>query len=252
MIKTKTLILVLVSTLTLTLSTKESNSHPTLSSKLQQQISYNSPAARQREQQLEHGWDQVHWPSKLQYDHGSKKESDHYTNKKGIETFTAQRDGGPFKPGSKTNSRSERRIENDYDSSHQPQQFSADFRVPKGTDSVAIMQIFGGNRSYNKKNPHSTSFMFQVHNNDLTYYKNRILAKDITGKWEHMNVIHDPKSHQIQAYLNGQEVWHGRDKGHDVHFIKYGAYGQGGIEDMSPTMRSQFKNVKYFVKPRRR
>ncbi|CDW85101.1 UNKNOWN [Stylonychia lemnae] len=255
MIKTKTLLLVLVSTLALSLNTKghhsSSGSHSTVKSKISKQSSYNSPAARQRENQLVNGWDQLKKPSKIQYSYGDNKQ--HYKNQNGVETFTAYRDGNAFKPHSDTFPRSEHRIQNDYRSGDQPQQFSADFKVPKGTNSATIMQIFGGNKSQRqqKQKPNASSFMFQVHNNDLTYYKHQILAKDITGKWEHMNVIHDPTTHQIHAYLNGDQVWQGRDKGNDVHYFKYGVYGQGkNKSDMSPQMQSLFKNVKYYEKPK--
>ncbi|CDW76362.1 UNKNOWN [Stylonychia lemnae] len=236
-------------------SSKSSHSHSTHPSQshtqsdsngaTHQHSHHNSQGSDSGDDDLTKGWHLQHPEKNVQYPTNAKKRSDRYQkDTDGTEHFEVHSDDKPFEQGSKTKPRTEMRNHNDYTSGKH--QFSADFKVPKGTNGATIMQIFGGDRSYTKKNPHSSSFMMQVHDGDLTYYnKKQPIEKNIAGKWEHVNVIHDADKHKIDAYLNGKPVFHGKDNGNDNHYFKYGVYGQEG---MSPKMEVYYKNVNIYDK----
>ncbi|PNH02810.1 Citrate-binding protein, partial [Tetrabaena socialis] len=126
----------------------------------------------------------------------------------------------PFKLDSSTTPRTEMRILNDYYTGLHSIKF--DLFVVSGTDGVSVMQIFGGDRSYNL-NPQSsaaTSLQLRVYNGQLMYYNNETLAYSILDRWLPVNVTHNANSGDIQIWVDGQLALETKDRGTDKHYFK--------------------------------
>jgi hypothetical protein len=137
-------------------------------------------------------------------------------------------------PPNMTAPRTELRMKNDYTTGLH--QFEADFYVVKGTDGPCIMQVFGGSA-------HATAFMLKAYGGNLKHYDRETVKTDAYEKWLHLNVIHDPASGEVKAYIDNQLVGTFKDNGPATHYFKCGVYGPN-----SDRAESRFRNIKQWVK----
>ncbi|CAL1384542.1 unnamed protein product [Linum trigynum] len=142
----------------------------------------------------------------------------------------------PLYNGSTTHPRSEIKIGYTYSSGIW--QFEGQGYVPKGTNGVCIMQVFGASRR-------ATSLMLRVYNGSLTYYQSAAIVPEIFDRWFRLNVIHDVEAAMLKVYVDGVLLLVVADHGGKSHYFKFGVYGQN---DMSSCMESRWKGIRVLYK----
>ncbi|CAI0437101.1 unnamed protein product, partial [Linum tenue] len=138
--------------------------------------------------------------------------------------------------GSTTHPRSEIKIGYTYSSGIW--QFEGQGYVPKGTNGVCIMQVFGASRR-------ATSLMLRVYNGSLMYYQRAVIVPEIFDRWFRLNVIHDVEAAALEVYVDGVLLLVVADHGGKSHYFKFGVYGQN---NMSDCMESRWKGIRVLYK----
>ncbi|MEK6376141.1 MAG: polysaccharide lyase family 7 protein [Acidobacteriota bacterium] len=188
----------------------------------------------------------VQWPYNLEQ--GSR-----YVELDGTYHLWVLKTDKPYKAGSKTKPRTEQRFKPDYTSGQL--KYEADIMVPSGSNGMSIMQIhtINGYSSGGKKC--STAFMlfwFDSDGGSLHQYSTpKPLAKNLTGEWFHLCVIHDLSKRAVTVSVNGKSVGPPiPDKPCSVkspsYYMKDGVYVQDGA---SPEMEVYIKNIKMWKHP---
>nr|XP_043626151.1 citrate-binding protein-like [Erigeron canadensis] len=163
--------------------------------------------------------------------------SSRYKFSNGVHKLWVMKSDKPHSKGSKTSPRTEIRIQG-YDYSSGVWQFEAQGYVPRGTNGVCIMQIFGS------KPPTATTTMLIVSNSNLNYYTNSgIILSNVYNKWFRLNVIHDVKGNTVKVYIDGVLKHQGPGRGGTSHYFKCGVYSGVGASDY---MESRWKDIKIF------
>ncbi|CAI0436509.1 unnamed protein product [Linum tenue] len=117
-------------------------------------------------------------------------------------------------------------------------QFEGQGYVPKGTNGVCIMQVFGATRR-------ATSLMLRVYNGSLMYYQRAVIVPEIFDRWFRLNVIHDVEAAALEVYVDGVLLLVVADHGGKSHYFKFGVYGQN---NMSDCMESRWKGIRVLYK----
>ncbi len=121
----------------------------------------------------------------------------------------------------------EQRVELAWDRwSHQnvPHEWSGDVLLDAGSTRTAIMQI--------KNNDLGEAVYVQVFNTngDLRNDNGQVIARNVYGKWFHLNCAFDPASGTTQIWINGSSVFTGHYKTGNPKsgwYFKNGAYNNG-------------------------
>lgn len=173
-------------------------------------------------------------------------QAERYTVSNGVYHMQVLSNDAPFAAGNTTKPRTEQRFDPDY-TSHQIQ-YAADLMVPAGTSNVCVMQIHTGNAQSPQYG--ATTFMLDLKSNQggslHSYSGQPVLATNLYGQWFHLVVRHDLNTHQIQTWLDGQEVFTKKDNDSPDFYMKDGVYAQTGA---SPEMQVYIKNIKFWTHP---
>lgn len=100
------------------------------------------------------------------------------------------------------------------------------------------MQVFGADS-------HATTFMLQVYDGTLYYYRRKVLLENIYDKWFKLNVIHDVNASSVKVYIDDKLRFSAPGQGGASHYFKFGVYTQA---DPSHYMESRWRDVKILKK----
>ncbi|CAI0436507.1 unnamed protein product [Linum tenue] len=164
-------------------------------------------------------------------------ETQRYSFAGGVHRLWVYATDKPYRRGSPTKPRTELMISG-YTYSSGIWQFEGQGYVPKGTNGVCIMQVFGATRR-------ATSLMLRVYNGSLMYYQRAVIVPEIFDRWFRLNVIHDVGAGKVFVHVDGALVYEGADHGGSSHYFKCGVYAQ---KDMSSYMESRWKEIQIFNK----
>ncbi|CAI0436508.1 unnamed protein product [Linum tenue] len=166
-------------------------------------------------------------------------ETQRYSFAGGVHRLWVYATDKPYRRGSPTKPRTELMISG-YTYSSGIWQFEGQGYVPKGTNGVCIMQVFGATRR-------ATSLMLRVYNGSLMYYQtySTVIVPGISDRWFRLNVIHDVGAGKVFVHVDGALVYEGADHGGSSHYFKCGVYAQ---KDMSSYMESRWKEIQIFNK----
>ncbi|KAF5458013.1 hypothetical protein F2P56_022080 [Juglans regia] len=165
-------------------------------------------------------------------------ENHRYSFTNGVHKLWVYSTDKPHSPASKTNPRTEIRVQG-YDYSSGVWQFEAYGYVPCGTSGVCVMQVFGSSP------PHATTLMLRVYNDSLSYYRAPVLVPKIYDTWFRLNVIHDVEASNVKVYIDGILKYEASGRGGKSHYFKCGVYAQN---DDSFYMESRWKGIKVLKK----
>jgi hypothetical protein len=156
------------------------------------------------------------------------------------EPYTEEPPDGEMRP------RTEQRFKPDYTSGKF--EYEAEMMVPSGSSGMCVMQIHtqDGYSPDGRRCP--TAFMlfwFDSHGGSLHHYAaTRPLATNLTGRWFHLNVIHDLHTHAVTISVNGKSVAI-PDEPCSVrspsYYMKDGVYAQ---DDASHEMQVYIRDIK--------
>ena len=180
---------------------------------------------------------------KIQYPYNESRSS-RYQISHGVYHLEVYRDDKPFSKRTRTKPRTEQRFLPDY-SSHSVL-YASDMMVPAGTNGTCVFQIHTGNAYSHRYG--STAFMLFWYMRDggsLHDYSGRELAGHLTGKWFHLQVRHDVKSHVITVWINGRKAWSQHDNGAPDFYMKDGVYAQHGA---SRVMQVYIKDIRIWTR----
>ncbi|XP_020215703.1 citrate-binding protein [Cajanus cajan] len=165
-------------------------------------------------------------------------ERQRYSFKNGVHKLWVYATDKPMSPHTKTNPRSEIRIEGlDYSSG--VWQFEGQGFVPDGTSGVCVMQVFGAHPK------RSTTLMLDVYDDSLTYYRHSVVVPNIRDQWFKLNVIHDVEASNVKIYVDGVHVYDAPGQGGRFHYFKFGVYAQ---DNPSCYMESRWKGIRVLRK----
>ncbi|KAH6765407.1 hypothetical protein C2S52_016390 [Perilla frutescens var. hirtella] len=165
-------------------------------------------------------------------------ENERYSFKNGVHKLWVFKTDKPHTPISRTNPRTEIRIQG-YDYSSGVWQFEAYGYVPCGTSGVCVMQVFGAGP------PHATTLMLRVYNGTLSYYRAPVIVPNIYDRWFKLNVIHDVEASKVSVYIDGVLKYEASGRGGASHYFKCGVYAQN---DDSYYMESRWKKIRVLKK----
>lgn len=149
-----------------------------------------------------------------------------YSARDGTYHFWVFSDDKPLRPGNRTKPRTEMRFP---DYTHGAEEYEADLLVPRGTAGVCVMQIHTADDLSPRYG--ATTFMVFVEASDggsLHFYSGPELARNIYGRWFHLNVIHDLGTDTVSMYLDNRLVFTKRDQRAGDYYMKTGVYAQRG------------------------
>ncbi|KAI5070814.1 hypothetical protein GOP47_0015157, partial [Adiantum capillus-veneris] len=184
-----------------------------------------------------HGFTQVAFRCSIQkpYD---RNVSERFSFHDGVYDFRVYSTDKPHFKGSATKPRTELRVL-DHDYTSGVWQFEGDFYVASSTTGVCIMQVFGGRRGVGP-----TALRLHIVNKDLIAYNegtpSKTVANSITGRWVHLNVIHDADEHTMAVYIDSVLTFFADNASDKSHYFKCGVYEQ---HNPSSYMESQWKNI---------
>ncbi|CAI0436510.1 unnamed protein product [Linum tenue] len=164
-------------------------------------------------------------------------ETQRYSFAGGVHRLWVYATDKPYRRGSPTKPRTELMISG-YTYSSGIWQFEGQGYVPKGTNGVCIMQVFGATRR-------ATSLMLRVYNGSLMYYQRAVIVPEIFDRWFRLNVIHDVEAAALEVYVDGVLLLVVADHGGKSHYFKFGVYGQN---NMSDCMESRWKGIRVLYK----
>ncbi|WCJ31689.1 Citrate-binding protein [Euphorbia peplus] len=167
--------------------------------------------------------------------------SDRYSFVDGIHKLWVYFTDKPLARSSPTRARSEVIIDG-YNYTSGVWQFEGSAYVASGTSGACIMQVFGAEANARI----TTAFMLRMYNGTLKYYTDPEILPDMYDKWFRLNVIHDMDAAKVMAYIDGQLLFEGPDRGGQFHFFKFGVYAQYNGSDY---MESRWKDIRIFNKP---
>ncbi|CAL1354374.1 unnamed protein product [Linum trigynum] len=165
-------------------------------------------------------------------------ESQRYSLVDGVHKLWVYSTDKPHYNGSTTEPRSEIKIA-DYTYNSGIWQFEGHGYVPKGTNGVSIMQVFGGS------NGRATSLMLHVYNGSLRYYGSAVIVPEIFDRWFRLNVIHDVEAATLEVYVDGVLQLRAPGRGGTSHYFKFGVYAQ---RNASYYMESRWKGIRVLYK----
>lgn len=180
---------------------------------------------------------------RIQYPYNVSRQS-RYVISHGVYHLRVYRNDKPFSKRSHTRPRTEQRFIPDYASGEV--QYASDMMVPAGTSGTCIFQIHTGNAYSHRYG--ATTFMLFWYARDggsLHDYSGKELAGHLTGKWFHLQVRHDVKSHVITVWINGRKVWSQHDNGAPDFYMKDGVYAQHGA---SRVMQVYIKDIRIWTR----
>ena len=184
-------------------------------------------------------WTPVPAHFKIQFPYNVRRQT-RYVVSHGVYHLKVYRDDKPFSKRTHTKPRTEQRFVPDYGT--RSVQYASDMMVPAGTSGTCIFQIHTGN-AYSRRYG-ATTFMLFWYARDggsLHDYSGKELAAHLAGRWFHLQVRHDVKTHLITVWINGRKVWTQHDNGAPDFYMKDGVYAQRGA---SGTMQVYIKNIR--------
>ena len=176
------------------------------------------------------------------------EQSDRYVELDGTYYLWVKKTDQPYKKGSLTKPRTERRFRPDYTSGQM--KYESHMMIPPSSSGMSIMQIHTNNQYAPGGKKCATAFMLFWYDTDggsLHHYSMpKPLAKNLTGQWFSLTVIHNLNTHTVTVLVNGEAV--GKpipDKSCSVnspsYYMKDGVYQQ---DEASPEMEMYIKKIK--------
>ncbi|XP_054786004.1 citrate-binding protein-like [Prosopis cineraria] len=164
-----------------------------------------------------------------------------YSFRDGVHRLWVYANDKPHAPNSHTRPRTEIRIQG-YDYHSGVWQFEGYGYVPRGTSGATVAQIRGA-----PKGKGATTLMLKIDHGNLWYYNGVLVAENMYDKWFRLNIIHDVDGGTVTVFIDGQNKFHGKDRGPaDDFYFKCGVYASSG--DLSYYMESRWRDIKIYKK----
>ncbi|KAI4348091.1 hypothetical protein L6164_008853 [Bauhinia variegata] len=162
-----------------------------------------------------------------------------YSCEAGVHRMWVYADDKPHEPDSRTQPRTEIRIQGlDYSSGIW--QFEGYGFVPNGTSGATVTQIHGAAMA-------ATTIILRIYNGNMRYYSGDLVAENLYDKWFRLNLIHDVDGGVVRVFIDGEKKFQVNDKGRsDSMYFKCGVYAAPA--NISYYMESRWRDIKIYKK----